>query len=112
MRSITSSLWSADQLPDHARQAAPLGSQFLRHLLALRVRLVVAPRPAVLDAPGAREEPLRLEPAEQGIQRALVDVEAPVRERLLERVAILLAPQLDENRQDQGAPPEFEREGV
>ena len=100
------------ELADHARERAPLGRQFLRQLLALHARLVIAPGPAVLDAPRALEQSLRFEPAEQGIEGALVYLEALVREQLLEGVAVLLVPQLDEDRQHQGAPAEFEGEAV
>src|SRR6185503_15302088 len=51
----------------------------------------------VFLAPFARQQALRLEPAKQRVQSALVDLEPELRERIAQRVAVVLRAQLREH---------------
>jgi hypothetical protein len=62
----------------------------------------------VLFAPLAEQQPLGFESAKKRIKSALLDVHTMVRERLAERVAVVLFTELDEDGQDNTAPSELE----
>src|SRR5512138_1247712 len=113
MRSIAGLLpSSAEQTVHDGRERPPLGRELLLELLSLRPDPVVTARPAVLETPAALEQALSFEPAEEGIERPLVDLEGLVGEPLLQRVAVLLAVQLGQDREHERAAPELEREAV
>src|SRR5690348_11590079 len=75
-------------------QRAPLVQQLLQNRAALRRKPIETLLALVFLAPFARQQTLRLEPAKQRVQRAFVDLEAEVGERLAQRVAVVLRAQL------------------
>src|SRR5688572_554979 len=74
--------------------ALPFSEQLLENLPALWRQLVETLVAPAFLAPFAGEEILALETAQQGIQRALVDIETQIGERLAQRVAVVFRPQL------------------
>src|ERR1700722_12182581 len=65
----------------------------------------------IFFAPLAEQQALRFEAAQQRIERAFVDNQAVVLERLAQCVAVLLGPQLRQNGDDQAAATKFEAQG-
>jgi hypothetical protein len=86
----------------------PLGQELLQDDLALAREAVEALPALVLLAPLAGQQPLVLEPAQQRVQRALVDVQPVLGQRLAQRVAVLLGPQRGQHGQHQAAPPQLQ----
>src|SRR5205809_7719989 len=84
----------------------PLLEQLVEKRPSVSRQQVVTLVPLALLAPLALQESLRLEPAQQGIERALVHDEALLRERLAQRVAVLLVAELGEHRHHQAAAPQ------
>ena len=70
--------------------ALPFGQQLLEHLRALGRKAVEALVAAALLAPLAGQQPLGLEPPQQRIERAFVDLEAQLGQRLAKGVAVVL----------------------
>src|SRR6476660_9692185 len=90
----------------------PFPEELFERGLAVRREPVEALVAFVLLAPLTGEESLAFEPAEQGIERALVDRQPVLVERLAQRVAVLLFAQRGEYREDQAAAPQLEAEIV
>src|SRR5262245_42725344 len=93
---------------DRRIDAAPLGEQLRQHLLAVLRQAVEALVAFAFLAPLARQEPLRLEPPEQWVERAFVDREPVLAEELAQRVAVLLGAERGQHRHDQAAAAQFE----
>src|SRR6185503_7119288 len=92
--------------PIHRRiEALPLGAQPLQRVCAFGREAIEPLVPFVFFAPLADQQTLALETPEQRIQRALVDRQAEVRERLAKCIAVVLGFELRENRQNQATAP-------
>ena len=59
-----------------------------------------------------KQQPLRLQPPQERVERTFVDRKALFRQEILQRVTVLLLVELRKNRQDQGAATQFEGEVV
>ena len=82
----------------------PLVQKPGENLLAIGRKAVEALVALVFFAPLAYQQPLRFEPAKQGVKRALVDLKASLGEVLAERVAVVLLAKLSEHCERQTAP--------
>src|SRR6186997_2519264 len=105
MRSISVVLENAGQ---GSVDAAPLRLELGDDARACRGEAVEALLALVFLAPLTGEQALGFQAPEEGIERALVDREASIREGLPERVAVVLAAELAEDGQHQRATPELE----
>lgn len=85
-----------------------LDEELFKDLPAVRGEPIEAFLAVVLFPPLAGEKALRLEAAEERIKRAFVDFEAELGEVLAERVAVVLAPELGEDSDDEKAAPQLE----
>ena len=85
-----------------------LGEQLFEDLPAVGREPIKAFLAIVLFAPLAREKTLRLEPAEKRVERAFIDLESEIAQVFAEGVAVMLAPQLGENGDDEQAAAELE----
>src|SRR5512140_188634 len=92
---------SLENAAERIVDAIPLGVQLLEHRAAGGREPVEALVAAIGLAPFALEQSLRLEAPQQGIERALVDVEATLRKGLAQRVAVLLRTQGGQRREHQ-----------
>jgi uncharacterized protein len=85
-----------------------LGRELFEDLLARRGQPVEALLALILLAPLAHEKPLALEPAQERVERSLVDLEPRLFERFPQRVPVSLGSQLREDRQREAPPPDLQ----
>src|SRR6266478_2626559 len=88
--------------------AFPFGEELLEHGFAIGGQDVKALVALVFLAPFSREQALRLQAAQEGIQSTLFDCHAVLGERLAKGVAILLGTELGEDGEDEGAAAKLE----
>ena len=91
-----------------AASSSPHCSSSRARTLAVRRQPVEPLGPPVLLAPLAVQQALGLEPAQQRVERVLLDVHPLLAERLAKRIAVVLGPQLSEHRDDDGASTQLE----
>ena len=75
----------------------PVGEERLQYRSPIGRQPVEALVAILLLAPFADEQPLIFEPSQQWIEGAFLDVQAAVRQRLLQRVSVVLDSQLGEH---------------
>src|SRR3974390_53155 len=97
---------TASDLADGIADAVPFGRQPRVHLRAGLRQPVETLLALVLFAPFAFEQTLGFEPAQQRVERALVDRHAVVLQRLAQGVAVLLAPERSQDGKDEAAAPQ------
>jgi hypothetical protein len=88
--------------------ALPLDKKLLENFFAVFRENVEALVAFVFLAPFADEQPLRFEPAKEGIESAFIDGHAMLGECFAEGVAVLFGAKLGEDSKDEAAASEFE----
>ena len=88
----------------------PLGEQQFQDFGAGSGEQVEALFSLLFLAPLAGQESLAFQPAQQGVERAFIDLQAVLREGFAQRVTVLLAAQRRQDGQYQAAAAEFETE--
>ncbi len=86
----------------------PLGEQLIQSLLALARDAVKTLLSLFFLAPFAGQQALAFQPSQQWIQRAFIDGEAMLSQRLTQRVTVLLVAQRCHDRHHQEPAAEFE----
>src|SRR5215831_7716925 len=81
---------------DRPLDLPPLALEQFEHAQAGRAQSVEALLASTFLSPLADQEPLRLEPLQQRVERALLDAESLALQRLPQRVAVLLGAKLRE----------------
>src|SRR6185312_9845704 len=87
--------------------AFPLGRELLQDQLAVGGQTIETLIALLFLAPFADQQALALQPAQQRIQSAFIDLHALLGKRFAQGVAIAFVPQFSQHRQDQAAAPEF-----
>jgi len=95
---------------DRGIEVAPLGEQLVENKGAVGGEEVKALLALFFLAPLAVQEPLCFEPAQQGVERAFINLQAMLGESFTQRVAVLLAAQRRQHGQHQAAAAKFEAE--
>jgi hypothetical protein len=99
---------TGNNLADGALNGFPLSQQLSEHVGPQRRDPVETLVALVLFAPLAYQQPLGLEPAQQRVERALLDLDALIGERLAQCVSVVLLPELSKHGEDQRSAPELQ----